>query len=142
MKIAALFRFAHKLNAAYDMQFSKLCSETGIAQNAIYILLFLANNPDYNTAKDITNHCLIKSSLVSFHVDNLVNDGYLERVRDENDRRKIYLKCTKKAEDIIERGKQLQDDFFEKITDGITPELRKTFYEIGDIIEKNVDKFE
>ncbi len=140
MEIAGLFKFARNLKIAYDAQFKEMCEKRHMAQNAVYILLFLANNPEYNTAKDISKLCLIKPSLISFHVDNLVKDGYIKRERDENDRRKIYLECTKKADDIINEGKQIQNQFLDKVSEGLTPELRQSYREISNIIEANVQR--
>ncbi len=59
--------------------------------------MFLANNPEYKTARDIVEIRKIKANLVSVNVDKLVNEGYLERKPVENDRRKTELVCTKKA---------------------------------------------
>lgn len=51
------------------------------------ILLFLANNPEHNTAKDICRMRGHKSGIVSVHVERLVNDGLLERQEMPGDRR-------------------------------------------------------
>ena len=45
-----------------------------------YTHLFLANNPDYKTARDIVEVRHIKANLVSMNVDKLVQEGYLEPV--------------------------------------------------------------
>lgn len=56
-----------------------LTVELSMAQPAVDILLFLANNPGMDTAKDICTYRHLKPAIVSFHVDNLVREGYLER---------------------------------------------------------------
>ena len=61
--------------------------------------MFLANNPEYKTARDIVEIRKIKANLVSVNVDKLVNEGYLERKPVENDRRKTELVCTKNGRD-------------------------------------------
>ena len=68
--------------------------------------MFLANNPEYKTARDIVEIRKIKANLVSVNVDKLVNEGYLERKPVENDRRKTELVCTKKAGLGCERGRR------------------------------------
>ena len=45
--------FAEKLSKAYSETCKPLCHELNIPQTAFDILLFLANNPEYKTARDI-----------------------------------------------------------------------------------------
>ena len=45
--------FARKTALAYGAVCRPLCQELGLAQTAFDILLFLANNPTYKTARDI-----------------------------------------------------------------------------------------
>ena len=82
-----------------------LCHELKLPQTAFDILMFLANNPEYKTARDIVEIRKIKANLVSVNVDKLVNEGYLERKPVENDRRKTELVCTKKG-----RGLSLKEE--------------------------------
>ena len=44
-----------------------LCKEAGLPPLAMDILLFLANNPEHNTAKDICRMRGHKSGIVSVH---------------------------------------------------------------------------
>ena len=83
--------FAEKLSKAYSETCKPLCHELNIPQTAFDILLFLANNPEYKTARDIVEIRKIKANLVSVNVDKLVNEGYLERKSVEGDRRKVNL---------------------------------------------------
>ena len=45
--------FSIKTAQAYNAVCKPLCQELGLSQTALDILLFLANNPDYKTARDI-----------------------------------------------------------------------------------------
>ena len=66
--------FARKTALAYGAVCRPLCLELGLAQTAFDILLFLANNPTYKTARDIVEVRHIKANLVSIHVDRLVRE--------------------------------------------------------------------
>ena len=57
---------------AYHAMMQPLCTEAKLPPAALDIILYLANNPSYNTAKDICCHKGLKPSIVSFHVDRLV----------------------------------------------------------------------
>lgn len=68
-----------------------------MAQPAVDILLFLANNPGRDTARDICTYRKLKPAIVSFHVDKLAREGYLLRQAVPGDRRKCRLVPTEKA---------------------------------------------
>ena len=62
--------FTMKLSAAYSAVCRPLCHELNLPQTAFDILMFLANNPEYTTARDIVEVRKIKANLVSINVDN------------------------------------------------------------------------
>ena len=101
--------FTMKLSAAYSAVCRPLCHELNLPQTAFDILMFLANNPEYTTARDIVEVRKIKANLVSINVDKLVGEGYLRREADTDDRRKTHLLCTDKAGAVIEQGRTLQN---------------------------------
>ena len=117
--------FAEKLSKAYSETCKPLCHELNIPQTAFDILLFLANNPEYKTARDIVEIRKIKANLVSVNVDKLVNEGYLERKSVEGDRRKVNLICTESQKEIIQEGQKLQQSFVEKLFEGMDEDTRK-----------------
>ena len=103
--------FAHKTDLAYSALCHSLCRELNLPQTAFDILLFLANNPECDTASDIVELRKIKANLVSVNVNRLVEEGYLYRESVPGDRRKTRLLCTKQAQPIIDKGRALQAQF-------------------------------
>ena len=136
---AHVFGGTKKFMDAYGRAMFPLCEETGLPMLAIDMLLFLANNPEYDTAKDICKLRGFKPAIVSFHVDKMVEEGYLERKTDENDRRKFCLAYTDKATDIIERGREIQLLFAKKMLDGISDGDAKTMKRCFDTFSKNLE---
>ena len=106
-----IFSHANKMTQAYHVMLAPLCREAGMPPLAMDILLFLANNPEHNTAKDICHLRGHKSGIISVHVERLVNDGLLERREMPGDRRQTRLVCTEQAQALIERGRQVQWQF-------------------------------
>ena len=131
--------FARKTALAYGAVCRPLCQELGLAQTAFDILLFLANNPTYKTARDIVEVRHIKANLVSIHVDRLVREGYLTRQAVAGDRRKTELLCTEKAAPILARGRQLQKNFSESLFAGMDEARREAFAAALAEIESNLD---
>lgn len=131
--------FARKTSLAYNMTCKSLCQELKLPQTAFDILMFLANNPEFRTARDIVEIRKLKANLVSVNVDKLVCDGYLTRKAIEGDRRKTELLCTEKAQPIIARGRQLQQSFIDHLLTGLDEETRQKFIEILNIMDQNLD---
>ena len=131
--------FAIKTSQAYNAVCKPLCQELGMPQTALDILLFLANNPDYKTARDIVEVRHIKANLVSVNVDRLVQEGYLRREAVENDRRKTCLVCTEKAAPVIEQGRSMQEQFFARLVAGVDGAQLKAFTATLEAMNQNLD---
>ena len=123
---------------AYAGIMRPLSAELNMAQTAVDILMFLANNPGYDTAKDICTMRHLKPGIVSFHVEKLVQEGYLERQNVPGDRRKCRLVCTEKAASIIEKGRALQAKFMRQMTKGLEKEQIDTLVTCLETFEKKL----
>ena len=128
-----------KTAQAYNAMCKPLCQELKLPQTAFDILMFLANNPDCTTARDIVEIRKIKANLVSVNVDRLVQEGYLERRAVAGDRRKTELLCTEKAGPIIARGRAVQNAFFKRLLDHVEPADQEVFFRTMELIGKNLD---
>ena len=132
--------FPNKMAHAYSVMCKPLCQEIKLPQTAFDILMFLSNNPQYKTARDIVEVRKIKANLVSVNVDKLVNEGYLERKSVEGDRRKVNLICTEKSKEIIQEGQKLQQSFVEKLFEGMDEDTRKALQKGMAHMEANIEK--
>lgn len=100
------------------------------------VILFLYNNPEFDTAKDISSFRLLAKSGVSASVETLTTLGLLESHEDSADRRKLHLKLTAAADPIARDLKRTQDDFFNRLNRGISEEERLMF---SDILQRMID---
>lgn len=132
--------FAQKINLAYNSICKPLLRKLNLPQTAFDILMFLANNPEYTTARDIVEIRKIKANLVSVNVDKLVADGYIIRKETAGDRRKTQLICTPAAKKIIEEGSALQKKFLEHLFDNMDTATKEVFLTGMKQIENNLDK--
>ena len=131
--------FAHKMSLAYSATCKTLCRELKLPQTAFDILMFLANNPEFTTARDIVEIRKLKANLVSVNVDRLVREGYLVRQEVAGDRRKTKLLCTSKADEIITQGRKLQQDFVALLFAGIDEETMDILLGSMTKMEENLD---
>ena len=79
--------FPRKLLEVYNDACKPLCKKLKLPQTAFDILMFLGNNPQYQTARDIVKIRNIKANLISINVEKLVKEGYLRREEIKGDRR-------------------------------------------------------
>ena len=132
--------FANKTGLAYSAVCKPLCQKLHLPQTAFDILMFLANNPEHKTARDIVEVRRIKANLVSVNVDKLVQEGYLERCPVASDRRKTELVCTEKAQPIIAEGRRMQNRFFSSMMNGVGKEQLDAFFTTIDTMSRNLNK--
>ena len=132
--------FSRKLALAYTAVCKPLCQTLKLPQTAFDILLFLANNPAYQTAADIVEVRKIKANLVSVNVDKLVRDGYLTRESMPGDRRKTRLLCTEKAQPVIMQGRQLQSAFMQRLFAHTDQQMQDAFLKTISIMDKNLNE--
>ena len=135
-----LYSYAQNFRDAYSVVMKPLCDELGMTQSAVDILMFLANNPGQDTSSDIKDYLHMKQGIISFHVDRLVEEGYLERGRSGADRRKCHLCCTQKAAGLIENGRRLQAKFYAGLIEGFAEEDIKRFAEALRAVGENIDR--
>lgn len=139
MNMSTLLSFTTRIEGAYEVMCRPLLAQFDISRTSFDILMFLSNNPDRYTAKEISATRNIKANVVSMHVDRLVRDGYLQRQSVEWDRRKVRLVCTEKAQPIIDRGRDMQRAFFLSLVEGLSPEELEGFRFCLQTIAKNAD---
>lgn len=125
---------------AYGILTEPLLKETGLCQTAFDILMFLSNHPQYTTARDIVDVRGIKANLVSMNVERLVQLGLLERHPMEEDRRKIRLVVTPKADSITARGRELQRQFRDRVLDGVDEETLEHYRRMLERINENIER--
>lgn len=131
--------FPKKMLEVYNDTCKPLCRDLKLPQTAFDILMFLGNNPQYQTARDIVQIRNIKANLVSINVDKLVKEGYLRREAIKGDRRKTKLICTDKAYPVIKKGQQLQQQFADRLFDNTTKEDKEIFIRVMKTMDKNLD---
>ena len=132
--------FPNKMAHAYSVICKPLCQEMKLPQTAFDILMFLSNNPQYKTARDIVEVRKIKANLVSINEDKLVKEGYLERREVAGDRRKTELVCTSQADSIIEKGRLVQKDFKDILFNNMEDSMKEILFKGMEIMEDNLDR--
>ena len=123
----------------YPKQLEPVCEKHSLTRVEMDILLFLANNPEFDTAKDIVEFRGIAKSYVSAGISSLEERGYIERNFKDGNRKTIHLTLTKYASDAIRDGREVQKQFFGKLKNGITEEEMKAIQSVLKKVLENIE---
>ena len=122
-----LLQFYKQFGKFYARQFSDFSARTGLSMREIHVLLFLANNPGYDTARDIVELRGLAKSQVSQAVELLVSRDLLRRVADGADRRVVHLEITEAGAPLAARCQAIQAACGHRLLESLTPEESDQF---------------
>ena len=134
------FRSSAQLKKQYDRQFIKMASRYGLTANDIHLLLFLADYPECDTARDISERMFLPKSCVSRCVDSLTRQGFLSSREDERDRRIAHLPLLPASSPLIEQGRRIWQDFFALMCRGFSPEEYRQLDRLTEKISNNLQE--
>lgn len=98
----------------YTVSLEPVCKQYDLTRMELDILLFLANNPQYDSAKDIIERRKLTKSHVSTSIKSLTKNNYLKPVYLPNNKKTVHLKLLNSADEIIKAGQQAQKIFLKR----------------------------
>lgn len=122
----------------YDTLLKGICVSHDLSGLELTIISFLHNNPEYDTAKDISSFRMIPKGNVSQGVNTLLAKGLLLRSPDAHDRRKIHLSLTDRSLELVEKVEAAKHQFTELMFDGFSVEERAMYGRLCERVERNV----
>ena len=137
--LPAFFLRSRSMEKLYGGLFAPLLERHGLTQLEMDILLFLANNPACDTARDIVEKRRLAKSHVSVGVEALTERGLLERLQQGGNRKTIHLRLTAAAAPIVEEGRAVQRGYGERLLAGFTEEDRRQLEHLMDRVAENVE---
>lgn len=123
----------------YGALFAPLLERWGLTQLEADIILFLANNPEYDTARDMVEKRHLAKSHVSVGIEALAARGLLERSTRTGNRKTIHLRLTEAAAPIAAEGQAIQRRYGELLFAGITEAERRLLFQLLERVGDNVD---
>lgn len=126
--------FCHRSQHLFHKRWEVFCKSLDLPETDFNIILFLANRPKQNTAKDICKIRVLKPGVVSASVENLVQNGYLVRETDASDRRRQLLFLTPRAHSIAKDGQAIVAEFYSLFSKALSSDDLWNF-------EESVEKF-
>lgn len=126
------------IKTLYSKCVADVCTRHHITRMELDILLFLANNPCYDTATDIIEIRYLSKSQVSASIKLLEKRGYIRKEYTRGNRKTAHLKICGGAFGVIDDGRAAQEDFLSAMLRGFTGEeveyIKNCFHRIWENI--------
>ena len=132
-----LLQLFQRLRKYYYHQFDPLLERTGLTMREIHVLLFLANNPGYDTARDVAEYRGLAKSQVSQAVDLLAARGVLRRAPDASDRRVVHLAVTEAGAPLAREAQAIQAACGRRLLADFSPEDEAQFRRLLETVLEN-----
>ena len=131
----------HKtITSYYELLSGEVCERYELTQMEYDILMFLHNNPQFNTAAEIVKVRKSTKSHVSTSLKSLENNGLIRRIQSEDNKKHIEIVLLDKAEIIVEAGLNMQKQFAQNVLNGLTEEETHMCINVFNKICSNAEK--
>lgn len=125
---------------AYETRLSEVVAPFGLSRVEADVLLFLHNNPGYDTAHDVVELRGLAKSYVSKAVEGLAEKGLLAPEEDRTDRRVVHLTLLPASRAPLEAALGAQQAFLQVVYAGVTAEERETLGRVLRKIARNLEE--
>lgn len=102
--------------------------------------LYAFRDGDSSTMSELAENIGAKLPSMTMMIDNLTEEGLVERARDEQDRRKVIVRLTDKGravrQDFLQQRKQIAEQLFAKLSREDEQELMGLLGRVCTILEK------
>ena len=132
-----LLLFSKQFERFYERQFSPLLRRWDLTMREVHVLLFLANNPGYDTARDVAEYRGLAKSQVSQAVDLLSARGVLRRAPDASDRRVVHLAVTEPGVPLAREAQAIQAACGRRLLANFSPEDEAQFRRLLETVLEN-----
>lgn len=136
--ISDLLYFSKKARDNYDKKIEETAKEIGLTKQEADMLLFLVNNPKYNTARDAVNYRGFSKAYVSKALTLLYEKNYILLQKDVVDKRYQHVFIRDNAINKVKILQNTQEEVFNSYMKSITEEEKKIFSQIINKMIKNM----
>lgn len=125
------------LKRRYIHEMAQVQNKWQLTGMEVDVILFLGNNPGFDTATDMVQLCQLTKSHVSKAVDHLTELGLISQERDQINRRRVHLRLTDTAQPVLEAGQAAQKRFVDVLTRGLTDKDKEQMKRMLETIARN-----
>ena len=129
-----------QITGLYEARSAAAAAECGIGKPEADVLLFLANNPGYDTAADAAAYRGFSKAYVSKAVERLTAAGLVTAATDPNDRRFQRLKVTEAAAAKLKILHGMQARYLHKLCEGIPAQAMEQYLSVMKRFAENAER--
>ena len=118
-----------------------VCAKYNITQTEMVVLLFLADNPQHDTATDIVERRRLTKSSVSMAVRTLQERGFITGNFVAGNHRSIHLKLCEPVKAIVEEGRMARNTCLSILMDGFTTEEAQNLKNYFERVTANINAY-
>lgn len=133
-----IFRHYKANESLYTAIVNPVCEKHGLTYMEFTVLMFLSNNPSFDTASDVVKYRHLTKSHVSMSVRSLMEKGLLRGEHLGSDRRTIHLSVLEAAEKIVSDGREAQRAFGDVLFSGFSEADYDLFTSFMKRIDENI----
>ena len=123
----------------YNLLISPIYEKHGLTFMEFTVIMFLANNPQYDTATDLVKYRHLTKSHVSITLSSLEKKKLISREYRPENHRTVHIKLSDKTNPIVIDGRNVQQKFANMLIDGFTDNELKVLKSYLKRIHDNVD---
>ena len=131
--------FIRQINKVHDHIVRLASADYPLSKTEVDVMIYLYNNPEYNTASDITEFRRIPKANVSQAVESLVQKGYLTKASDSTDRRRDLLFPTEQSKDILTVLNKIDKLYSDLLFTNFTEKEREEFSRMSRKVLQNAN---
>lgn len=136
--VSEWWNYILSIEQTYESFKKKIMNNFSLTAAEVDVLMFLANNENFDTAIQIAKIKKMPKSHVSLAVKNLINKNYLIGKHLNNNNKNIHLKIQDNALRIIEYGRKIQDEFTKKLFLNFSDNEKEIFLKMHLKIAENI----
>ena len=135
--------FAHCVDVEelYEKMVLPVCEKYGLTYMEFTVLLFIANNPQYDTATQIVKYRHLAKSHVSMSIRSLQEQGLILGEYRGGNHRTIHLNVSDNAIGVIEDGRMAQNRFCEILFAGFSKKEMEKLQQFTEHVSRNIKEY-
>lgn len=126
----------------YERTVMPVCRQFGLTYMEFTVLMFLHNNPQYDTAAQIVKIRRLTKSHVSISLKGLQERGLVKGEYFPGNQKTLHLSVTDSAKPVVEAGLAAQQAFGAKLAQGFTAEELRQFQKLIEKLNENIKQEE
>ena len=125
----------------YEKVVSEVCKKYEITYMEFNIIMFLHNNPKFDTATEIIKYRHLAKSHVSTSIKSCSEKKLLTTQFLNDDKKTIHLKLTNEGEIIAKDGLKYQKRYIKMLTENFTDDEVNLLQDFLIRVDENIDKY-